>query len=512
MNRLYAFQKFNYVNKNLSFKNVSIKPRTITINKNNISLERKLQIRENMEWSGEPFLIKDYKAKEFVDMSCDNSYDDSYNSIISLSKEKSLNRIIIGGPVFTPERALQLINAGADIIRIGPVNTKFSFSKEEESGCFHGSSQVLMADGSLKNIDKLKKNDCIINKDGNSVNVNSLTPRGYKDVLTLFNNHFETQTIVTPDHRYYIYDFVERNFKWLELKDIIGNFHYKLVIPKKINWALEQDYDIRLDNEKVVKSKFVLGYYTGMYLLFNHDNNKLLIPKNSYFYDKSLLVLEYILKYLFCTEFDKKIIEHYCEITLEDPNIMSFINNNIYLCNNEEYIKGIYDVLKNVCKEELEFKNIFDVYKFCCINLNKDINGEKLQEIGNYLILDNIDVSTTERKENVWDITCDTNSFICDFCTVHNSSKDEIDEDFDLPDLTSVIDCADMAHSKDKRTLMTVDSNTAFKALVAGIDFIEFQDKNELDIFKNKIIDKMYRVNSLNLDELYNKTEFIIKN
>jgi hypothetical protein len=512
MCKIYSFQKLNYVNKSLSFKDVSIKPLTTKINKNNISLERTFQIRENMKWVGKPFLMKDYKLKEFIDMSSSDSYNISYNSTVSLTKEKLLNKILIAGPSYTPERCVELINSGADIVRVGPINEKFTFSKEKETGCFHGSSQVLMSDGSLKNIDKLSKGDCIINKNGDVVNVINLTPSGYKDVLTLFNNHFDTETIVTPNHRYYVYDFIERNFKWLELKDIIGNFHYKLVMPKKINWSLEKDYDIKLDNGKIMKSKFVLGYYTGLYLLFNHDGNKLLIPKNTFFFDKSLLVLDYILKYIMCTEIETTTDEYYVEITLKDPNIMSFIDNNIYLCNNEEYIKGIYDVLKNACSEELQFKNIFDIYRFCCINLNVDIKGEKLQEIGNYLILDNIDISTEERKENVWDIECHTNSFICDFCTVHNSNSKEIDDDFEIPDLTTVIDCSDIVHSKDRHTLMTVNSNNAFKALVAGIDFLEFEDKNELDIFKNKIVNKMYKVNSLNLEELYNKTEFIIKN
>lgn len=558
----YSFQKLNFVNKNLNFNNVSVKPRNININKRDISLHRNLNIRQHMIWDGEPFLIKNNKSNEFLDISSNDSYSTNYETIIQLAKERFNEKILIAGPICTEDRAIELIKSGVDIVRIDQINKKFSFNNEDTNPvdfecpynpthyiqetvdhkspcdpsdkeelmkskcCFHGSSKILMSDGSHKPIDKLQKGDAIINKDGDVVNVNSLKFNGYKDCYVLYNNHFDTETIVTPDHCYYVYDFIEKNFKWRELKDIINNYYYRLVMPKKINWGLENEYEIKLNNEKKYKSKYVLGYYTGLYLLFNYQKNRMIVPGNNYFYEQSLFVLEYILKYIFRVDVEINKYDNYCELILKDNCIYNFIDQNIYLCKDQEFIKGIHDIFKNTSKEHLHLRNLFDLYRYCCINLGIDVNGKKLETINNYILLENIDVSTETIKENVWNLNCNTDSFICNYTVVHNDNELEktinnpknqdtiksFDEDFIYPELSMVINCADIVHSQNRHTLMTVNSDNAFKALVAGIDFLEFNNKDELQKFKNKIIDKMYKVNAINLEELYKNTEFILLN
>lgn len=485
--------KINHINKGLKFNDVYIKPITTKVVKNNISFKRTFKIREHLEWIGEPFFIKNNKKDKFSDMSNSDGYANSYNALISICKEKNINDILIAGYSCTPERTREMITHGADIVKLG---TK---------GCFAGNSKILMADGTIKNICKLEENDFIIDKDGNSVRVNSIEYKGNKDTYVLFNNHFNTETYVTPDHKYYVYDFMERCFKWIELENIINQYHYKLTIPSKINWSLETDYEIILGNNKIMKSGFILGYFTALYLVYNLSKNKILIPKNTFFYQKSMLVLNYIIKHIFLIETNTIYADNFIEIIFENNNILDCINNNIYLCNNHDFIKGMYDVLKDFDTDTLIQKKLTNIYTFCCINMAVDIDGNKLQTIGNHLILDNIDICTDKQKIDVWDISCDTNSFICDYTTVHNSDL------FNVPELTMAVECSDVAHQNNKFTMMNVNRETGFKALVAGVDFLEFDNEYELNEFKSKLIDSMYNINSHNLTELYQNSVLMLK-
>jgi inosine-5'-monophosphate dehydrogenase len=102
---------------------------------------------------------------------------------------------VIAGNVATAEATRALIDAGADGVKagIGP-------------GCLAAGTRVLMADATYKNIEDVRAGDRVINMHGQPVTVVRAWCTGVREVMALRHTASYRETVVTPDHRFYVGD------------------------------------------------------------------------------------------------------------------------------------------------------------------------------------------------------------------------------------------------------------------------------------------------------------------
>lgn len=197
-----------------------------------------------------------------------------------------------------------------------------AFEKEEDRpdlykvgigpGCFAENTRILMEDGSYKNIQDIKIHDKIINKNGCAVEVKGVRFSGLREVMKYKNNLFYDDTYATPDHRHWIGDYSNiSNINKTTLKKVLdkktksGKSKYEwkaleecsdvtLLLPKQINFNLQQNFQIDLNEYALsrrdfkngfklhtgIDSSYGLGYLIGSFLgdgcatIYKNENRK----------------------------------------------------------------------------------------------------------------------------------------------------------------------------------------------------------------------------------------------
>ncbi len=107
---------------------------------------------------------------------------------------------VVAGNIATGEAAEALIDAGADAVKVGV-----------GPGCFAAGTRVLMADASYKNIEDLLAGDRVINMDGEPVTVRRAWCTGIREVVAVRHLNAPAETVVTPDHNFYVGELSTRN-------------------------------------------------------------------------------------------------------------------------------------------------------------------------------------------------------------------------------------------------------------------------------------------------------------
>ncbi len=79
---------------------------------------------------------------------------------------------VIGGNIATAAAARDLVEAGADAVKVGI-----------GPGCFAAGTRILMADARYKNIEAVQPGDRVINKDGQPVTVLKAWCTGMREVM-----------------------------------------------------------------------------------------------------------------------------------------------------------------------------------------------------------------------------------------------------------------------------------------------------------------------------------------
>jgi IMP dehydrogenase/GMP reductase len=200
---------------------------------------------------------------------------------------------LISGNVATHGGAMNLWEAGADVVKVGIGN-----------GCFAAGTRVLMANGFYKNIENIEPGDKVINKNGKPVKVTNAFCTGTKKVSKLKTNLFYEDTYVTPDHNYWVGDLnsvsyeslqsggyvkhldklsktkpKQSKYKWKAINDIKQDI---LLLPNKISFELPISFEIPLMKRNGGFSKYTyeqdysltpsyeLGYILGTFLGDGH--------------------------------------------------------------------------------------------------------------------------------------------------------------------------------------------------------------------------------------------------
>ena len=372
-----------------------------------------------------------------------NGYTERFVESIKEIRNKYPTHNIIAGNVVTGEMTEELILSGADAIKAGI-----------GGGCFTKDTRVLMADGTYTNINEIKIGDYVINKDGTSVKVINVMNQGIKEVLKINTNNWHNETYVTPDHKYWVGDLSTSSYKSIQSSGIVKlldkmaktvpkTSKYKwmeigttdidstmLLMPKNINWKLEDDFKIDLSNFTVrselyddyiitkpnnikttryINSNYDLGYIFGTFL--GDGNSRLttynLSERGSCHWSFGLNEID------IATKVQKAVLNLFnydCVIKEKDNKVLSVncYNKTItrmfiefgkrtdkhlpakYYCKNKEYIQGLFDGLidsdGHIDNNKSQSCNyiftntstyLIELYYWCCMNLGYSFCGMK---------------------------------------------------------------------------------------------------------------------------------------
>jgi IMP dehydrogenase/GMP reductase len=192
---------------------------------------------------------------------------------------------LVAGNVATAEAAEALIDAGADAVKLGV-----------GPGCFASGTRILMADATYKSIEEVTPGDRVINMHGEPATVVRAWCTGVRHVMASRHVGWYRETVVTPDHRYYVRDLstasrstvssegyvqvlerpTKRGVSKLGWKEIGGLDRAAFLAPRRIAFELPDELTIDLRDFAVRKGKqlarykiaqsYELGYVFGAFL------------------------------------------------------------------------------------------------------------------------------------------------------------------------------------------------------------------------------------------------------
>ncbi len=421
-------------------------------------------------------LKKDKIVVKFICVDVANGYMSKLLDVCMELRKRYPDKVIIAGNVVTPERVAELITkGGVNIVKCG-------------IGCFTEDTKVLMANGSYRNINKIKVGEYVINGNGSPVKVLNVIFKGTKDIIRLKTNTWPTCTKVTPEHRYLALNIHgTKSIKWEHVSGCQQGFH-NMLLPKQFKWTLPNSYSVSLQ-KRSIKSNYQLAYFIGIYLRYGYeqsiDSLTLHIPIH---HGDVLLKVMDIVRNIFKikTDYYRDQLLDTFEITLYDKQFASFIRNcvhsidmNTYICTNKSFIKGLYDSLYTI--NSTLTSQMTDLYLWCCINLKKTYEGEVLSSAFGYQqvnILDNKVIGN--ESGDVWDIEvdCPSHSFIANNCIVHNSGSvcdTRLKTGIGYPQLSTVLECAEVAKRVGGHVMSDggiIYPGDIVKAFVAGASFV----------------------------------------
>jgi IMP dehydrogenase len=206
---------------------------------------------------------------------------------------------IAAGNVATAEGTEALIAAGVHAVKcgVGP-------------GCFAAGTRILMADATYKNIEDIQPGDHVINMRGESVSVIKAWCTGVREVMAVRHAASYKETLVTPDHRYFVGDLstvgvatiasegyvalLERPTKRdeckLQWKQVGAAQRDAYLLPQHIAFELTAGFEIDLRQFAVRKDKqlaryattipdsYELGYVFGAFL---GDGTSFIVPSRN---------------------------------------------------------------------------------------------------------------------------------------------------------------------------------------------------------------------------------------
>src|SRR5512145_1205091 len=127
----------------------------------------------------------------------DTAHGHSHGVLDVVRKIKAAHDVeLVAGNISTGDGALALADAGADAVKVG-----------QGPGCFAAGTRILMADATYKNIEDVRPGDRVINMIGEPVTVVKAWCTGVREVVALRHAAAPGETLVTPDHRFYVGDY-----------------------------------------------------------------------------------------------------------------------------------------------------------------------------------------------------------------------------------------------------------------------------------------------------------------
>ncbi|HKV86059.1 MAG TPA: IMP dehydrogenase [Ktedonobacterales bacterium] len=180
---------------------------------------------------------------------------------------------IVAGNVATAEATEALVAAGVHAVKVGV-----------GPGCFAAGTRILMADSTYKNIEDVQAGDHVINMNGEAVTVLKAWCTGVRDVMAIRHTGSYRETVVTPNHRYFVGDLTSvkpvtvsaRGYSWvlekptkrgvskLQWKEVGAAERDALLMPKHIAFELPESFTVDLREFAVRKEKQLGRYETSI--------------------------------------------------------------------------------------------------------------------------------------------------------------------------------------------------------------------------------------------------------
>jgi IMP dehydrogenase/GMP reductase len=220
----------------------------------------------------------------------DTAHGHSHGVLEVVRKIKGAHDVeLVAGNVATGDGALALADAGADAVKLGV-----------GPGCFAAGTRILMADATYKNIEDVRRGERIINMIGEPVTVRAAWCTGVREVIGVLHVAAAEETIVTPDHQYYVGDlstapavvaahgyaavldrptrFGEPKRRWCEIGDTKNAI---LLLPNRIAFELPDQITIDIADfarrraklaryRTELRDSYELGYVFGTFLGDGH--------------------------------------------------------------------------------------------------------------------------------------------------------------------------------------------------------------------------------------------------
>lgn len=222
----------------------------------------------------------------------DSAHGHSQGILNALTRVKeNFDVDVIAGNIATRAGARDLIAAGADAVKVGI-----------GPGCFAAGTRVLMAGGYYKNIEDVQIGDRVLNMHGQPVTVVKSWCTGIREVMAVRHVHSPRETLVTPDHRYWVGDlstvsaetvassgyarslaqptrFGESKLRWKAVGEAGGDV---FLMPRELHFELPGTLEIDLSVFAVrqgqlarryqtrVRESYELGYLFGAFLGDGH--------------------------------------------------------------------------------------------------------------------------------------------------------------------------------------------------------------------------------------------------
>ncbi|MBB5235224.1 IMP dehydrogenase [Deinococcus budaensis] len=231
----------------------------------------------------------------------DSAHGHSQGILNALARVKETFDVdVIAGNVATRTGARDLIAAGADAVKVGI-----------GPGCFAAGTRVLMAGGYYKNIEDVRVGDRVLNMHGQPVTVLNSWCTGIREVVAVRHVHAPRETLVTPDHRYWVGDlttvnaasvsskgyarslaqptrFGEGKLRWKAVGETQGDV---FLMPRQLHFELPSSLDINLGDFAArqgqlerryptrIRESYDLGYLFGTFLgdghaFLNHNGSE----------------------------------------------------------------------------------------------------------------------------------------------------------------------------------------------------------------------------------------------
>ncbi|MEO5633624.1 IMP dehydrogenase [Gaiella sp.] len=290
---------------------------------------------------------------------------------------------IIAGNIATGEAAEALIDAGADCLKagVGP-------------GCLAAGTRVLMADASYKNIEDVVPGDRVINMNGEPVAVVHAWCTGVREVVGVRHAASPLETLVTPDHAYWVGDLNavsartlasagylrmlerpsragESKLHWKEIGEVDRDV---LLLPRRIAFELRDHFSIDLAEfavregplnryRRLIEDSYELGFMLGAFLgdghAFLNTNGRSEIGRVSWYFGPSEHAISLALTAAVrtATGVEPSVVENGKTITihlysLQWARLLAEFGKRErkhlprgYLCGNPTYLKGLHDGL-----------------------------------------------------------------------------------------------------------------------------------------------------------------------
>ncbi|MGZ8688547.1 MAG: IMP dehydrogenase, partial [Gaiellaceae bacterium] len=290
---------------------------------------------------------------------------------------------VIAGNIATGEAAEALIDAGADCLKagVGP-------------GCLAAGTRVLMADATYRNIEDVRPGDRVINMRGEPVTVVHAWCTGVREVVGVRHVASPLETLVTPDHAYWVGDFStvsarslaaagfvrmlerptregESKLRWKEIGEIERDV---LLLPRHIAFEVPDHVELDLREFSVRESRleryhtriedsYALGYLIGTFLgdghAFLNTNGRSEIGRVSWYFghDEQETARALRASVLEVTGVEPSVVENGKTITihlysLQWARLLAVCGKRAgkhlpsrYLCGNPAYLQGLHDGL-----------------------------------------------------------------------------------------------------------------------------------------------------------------------